>query len=71
MIGDEVDKGITANIPGLIRASFSLSSQMEDADRLIEALKEISEKGMEHYVSLYEMDEVSGQWKVKETVESQ
>ena len=66
-----MDKGITANIPGLIRASFSLSSQMEDAVRLVAALKEIAENGVEHYVERYQMDEVNGQWTVKQPVESQ
>ena len=70
-IGDEIDKGITANIPGLIRASFSLSSQMEDADRLISALTEIASNGPEHYVNLYQMDEVNGQWTVKQPIQAE
>lgn len=68
-IGDEVDKGIIANIPGLIRASFALSCQQEDAERLVEALKEIASKGAEHYHSVYEKCLTSGHWIRKEETE--
>jgi selenocysteine lyase/cysteine desulfurase len=38
----EIENGNSNNIPGIIRASLSIYNTKEDVDRLIVALKEIS-----------------------------
>jgi cysteine desulfurase / selenocysteine lyase len=64
-ISEEVDQGITKNIPGLVRASFALSNTLEDAKRLVEAVKEISSRNTESYKKHYEQDDKTGGWKLK------
>jgi len=64
-IAERVRQGVTADIPGSVRASFSLVNNVEDADRLIKAVKEISEKSLDSYRESYIMDVVSGDWKPK------
>ncbi len=62
IIGEEVDKGITANIPGLVRASFSIYNNVEDVNRLVIAIKKIAEKSFEYYKQNYRMNEKTGDW---------
>jgi len=64
-IAKEVDNGITANIPGLVRASFALSNSLEDVKRFVEALKEISQKGAEYYKKFYKQDIKTGSWNIR------
>ena len=40
-ISIEVEKGKTACIPGIVRASFAIYNNIEDVDRLVNAIKEI------------------------------
>jgi len=56
-----VEKRTAKEIPGSIRASFGMYNTIEDVDRLIFALKEISEKGFEYYNEKYFMDEKTGE----------
>jgi len=62
-ITEEVKNGITANIPGSVRASFGMYNTIEDVNRLVLAIKEITEKGFEHYKQKYNMDEKTGEWR--------
>ncbi len=62
-ITEEVKLGKTANIPGSVRASFSMINTKEDVERLIEAVREISENGFEFYATKYTLDEKSGDWR--------
>ena len=64
-IAEQVKCGITSNIPGSVRASFGMYNTIEDADRLISALKEISENGLEYYETKYTMNEQTGEWTPK------
>lgn len=63
IITAEVKNGVTANIPGSVRASFSMYNNVEDASRLVSAVKEIAERGFEYYKTRYVMNEKTGIWK--------
>lgn len=65
IIAQEVDKGITRNIPGLVRASFSLENSPEDVTRLASAISEIAQQGPELYTSRYQQDTKTGRWSLK------
>lgn len=67
-ISQEVKRGITKNIPGLIRASFGLTNNYEDVERLVLAVSEISKKGEEHYTKEYEKEEKTGDWRKKDAI---
>jgi|SRR3989344_2035994 len=64
-IANEVDNGITKNIPGVIRASFSLINNYEDVERFVSAVSEIAQLGKAHYTSRYQKDETNGKWSLK------
>ncbi len=62
IISGEIDKGITRNIPGVVRASFGLVNSQEDVTRLVSAVDEITQNGIEHYSQMYERDTPTGMW---------
>ncbi len=62
-ISEEIDRGITKNIPGVVRASFGLVNNKEDVTRLISAVTEITHHGIEHYSEIYKQDNTTGLWK--------
>ena len=64
-ITKEVLSGVTANIPGLVRASFSMINNLEDVNRFVSAISEISGKDIGYYRQRYELDERTGEWRVK------
>lgn len=66
MIAREVELGITRNIPSIIRASFAVYNTFEDCDRFVQAISEIITNGVDHYLSDYSKDKISGVWQVKE-----
>ncbi len=61
----EVEQGITANIPGIVRASFSIYNRPEDALRLVDAIAEISTRGFGYYRDHYRMNPTTGDWVLK------
>jgi len=61
-ISEEIDRGITRNIPGVVRASFGLVNNREDVTRLISAVNEISQNGIEHYSQMYKQNDTTGTW---------
>ncbi len=65
-IAKEVDKGITRNIPSIIRASFAVYNTLEDCNRFLKAISEIARNGFAHYLPYYEQDEITGVWTVKD-----
>ncbi len=66
IIAQEVEQGITRNIPSIIRASFAVYNTFEDCDRFVEAISEIVTHGVDHYLPDYCQDETTGVWQVKE-----
>lgn len=63
-IAAEVDRGITRNIPTIIRASFAVYNTFEDCDRFLDAISQISSQGVEHYRPNYKQDDMTGVWTV-------
>lgn len=63
-IAKQVDRGITRNIPSIIRASFAVYNTLEDCDRFIYAISEIAGNGIAHYLPYYKQDETTGIWTV-------
>ncbi|MBW4554789.1 MAG: aminotransferase class V-fold PLP-dependent enzyme [Trichormus sp. ATA11-4-KO1] len=63
-IAQEVERGITRNIPSIIRASFAVYNTLEDCERFLKAISEISQNGVDHYFSDYTQDEMTGVWTV-------
>ncbi|RCJ23084.1 aminotransferase V [Nostoc sp. ATCC 43529] len=63
-IAKEVDKGITRNIPSIIRASFAVYNTLEDCDRFISAIAQIAKNGFDYYLPYYTQDETTGVWTV-------
>ncbi|MEH2452442.1 aminotransferase class V-fold PLP-dependent enzyme [Nostoc sp.] len=61
-IAQEVDRGITRNIPSIIRASFAVYNTLEDCDRFIDAITQIARNGFAHYLPNYTQDEMTGVW---------
>jgi len=61
-ISEEIDRGITRNIPGVVRASFGLVNNQEDVTILISAVNEIAHNGIEHYSEIYKQDNTTGLW---------
>ncbi len=61
-IGAEVERGITRNIPSIIRASFAMYNTVDDCDRLVSACREIVGRGVDFYRPRYQLDERSGDW---------
>ena len=61
-ITEEVERGITRNIPGVVRASFGLVNNEEDVLRLVSAINEIARNGIEHYSQVYRQDTSTGFW---------
>jgi cysteine desulfurase len=59
---EEIDRGITRSIPGVVRASFGLVNNQEDVTRLISAVNEIAHNGIEHYFEIYNQDNTTGLW---------
>jgi len=64
-IAAEVGKGVTLNMPGVIRASFALYNNVEDVDRLANAIKTIIKKGPEHYSRRYIRNGTNGHYTPK------
>lgn len=52
-IAEKVRKGIKDEIPGSVRASFSIYNNIEDADRLILGVKEMIQKGPDYYIYMH------------------
>jgi len=65
-IAQEVDRGITRNIPTIIRASFAVYNTLEDCDRFLKAISEIARNGFDYYLPYYAQDEITGVWGVKD-----
>ncbi|WP_414562384.1 MULTISPECIES: aminotransferase class V-fold PLP-dependent enzyme [unclassified Anabaena] len=63
-IAKEVERGITRNIPSIIRASFAVYNTLEDCHRFLKAISEISQNGVDHYLPNYTQDEMTGVWTV-------
>ncbi|MBD2680003.1 MULTISPECIES: aminotransferase class V-fold PLP-dependent enzyme [Nostoc] len=63
-IANEVDKGITRNIPSIIRASFAVYNTLEDCDRFISAIAQIAKNGFDYYLPYYTQDDTTGVWTV-------
>lgn len=61
----EVLEGTTANIPGLVRASFSMINNLEDVNRFVSAVSDISNRCIEYYKQRYNLDEKTGNWRTK------
>ena len=61
-IAQEVDRGITRNIPSIIRASFAVYNTLEDCDRFINAIAQIAKNGLAHYLPNYTQDQITGVW---------
>ena len=64
-IAAEVDRGITKNIPCVVRASIGLQNRLEDIDRLYDALATIHESRSDYYLERYEQNPVSGRWSLR------
>jgi len=64
-ITSEVKKGKLANIPGSVRASFSIFNSPFDAKKFIKAISEISKKGFDYYVKKYKKNSLTGEWEFK------
>ncbi|NQV91859.1 aminotransferase class V-fold PLP-dependent enzyme [Candidatus Woesearchaeota archaeon] len=64
-ISVEIEQGSTVCMPGIVRASFAIYNKVEDVDRLIEALKEIIKKGINHYIPKYTRDKINGAYILK------
>ncbi len=64
-ISKEVDKGLTRNIPTLVRASFGLVNNSDDVERLSNALKEISQKKNSEYLERYAQDDKTGRYSLR------
>ncbi len=62
----EVKRGITKNIPGVVRASVGLENSLQDIVRFVHAVEEVSRVGWIGYESGYQQDEKSGQWRKRE-----
>lgn len=62
IIGDQVKSGKTKNIPGIVRASFSLLNNPEDVIRFVNAVNEISNTNSDHYLRKYSQDQITGNW---------
>ncbi|NQU78348.1 aminotransferase class V-fold PLP-dependent enzyme [Candidatus Woesearchaeota archaeon] len=62
LISEEVDQGITKNIPGLVRASFSLVNNQEDVKRFVIAITEIANTNLQKYLQTYEQNSTTGDW---------
>ena len=65
-ISEEIDRGVTRNIPGVVRASFGLVNNQEDVTRLVSAVNEIAQNGIEHYSQMYIQDKTTGTWTKRE-----
>ncbi len=63
-IAQEVENGITRNIPTIIRASFAVYNTLEDCDRFLDAISEIAQNGFDHYLPHYQQDQITGVWTV-------
>ena len=61
-IAEEIDSGITRTIPGVVRASFGLVNNQEDVTRLVSAVSEIAQNGIERYSLMYEQNNTAGMW---------
>ncbi|MBI4453495.1 aminotransferase class V-fold PLP-dependent enzyme [Candidatus Woesearchaeota archaeon] len=64
-ITKEILKGVTANIPGLVRASFGMINNLEDVNKFVSSVSEISNRGIEYYRQRYGLDEKTGEWRLK------
>ena len=62
IIAEEIDRGITKSIPGLVRASFGLINNSDDVSRLVNAVSNIAHNGFEHYLKQYKEDQKTGKW---------
>src|SRR3989338_11028162 len=56
-LAEEVQEGITRNIPGMVRASFSLINRCEDVSRFVSAVDEMVSRGSGFYGKRYRQDE--------------
>lgn len=61
-IAEDVDRGITRNIPGIVRASFGLVNKREDVDRFVTAVSEIAQHNLTYYAHKYHQDSKTGRW---------
>ncbi|MBI5393606.1 aminotransferase class V-fold PLP-dependent enzyme [Candidatus Woesearchaeota archaeon] len=59
IIAEEVKQGITKNIPAVVRASFGLSNTLEDVERLVGAVAEITQNGASFYEIRYKEDDTN------------
>ncbi len=61
-IESEIDTEITKNIPGVVRASFSIFNSLEDVDRFVKAIQEIVKTRPKEYEKKYIRDEKTGRY---------
>ena len=61
VIANEVKKGVTTNIPSVVRASFSIYNKPQDIAKFVQAIAEISSHTPDFYVSKY-MRDTNGSW---------
>ncbi len=61
-IAGEIDRGITKNIPGVVRASLGLVNNEENGTTLVSAVAEISGNGIGRYERRYTQDSITGMW---------
>jgi len=69
-LAEEVQEGITRNIPGMVRASFSLINRCEDVSRFVSAVDEMVSRGSGFYGKRYRQDEKTGRWRLNSDVVS-
>ena len=65
-IAQEVRSGKTSGIPGSVRASFCLYNNLEDVQRLVEAIRRIAHEAPERLMSRYRVNERTGEWTHRE-----
>ena len=58
----DLEEGITASVPSVVRASFSIYNSPEDAARFVCSVRKIAEKGFEFYKSRYATNPINGDW---------
>ncbi|MBS3118782.1 aminotransferase class V-fold PLP-dependent enzyme [Candidatus Woesearchaeota archaeon] len=57
-----IEKGQTACMPGVVRASFSIINNIDDVNRLVEAIKSMIKKSPSYFVRSYKYNKLSGGW---------
>ncbi|MGE5295803.1 MAG: aminotransferase class V-fold PLP-dependent enzyme [Solirubrobacterales bacterium] len=69
-IAEEVRSGRTCCIPGSVRASFCLYNNLDDVERLVEAVDRIASEPVEQLMSRYQMNDKTGEWSLRQGLPS-